>query len=55
MAFLLIIFSEVPYEKGLYGIDTARKNRKGMQEIPVDRKMKRGDFKYLYSKQGSLL
>ena len=37
------------YERGLHGIGTARKDRKGMLEMPVDRKMKRGDFEYLYS------
>ena len=30
------------------GIGTAGKNRKGMPEITFDRKMKMGDFKYLY-------
>ena len=37
------------YERGLYGIGTARKGRKGMLEMFVDRKMKRGDFEYFYS------
>ena len=37
------------YERGLYGIGTAQKNRKGMRGMSVDRKMKRGDFEYLYS------
>ena len=32
------------YETGLYGIGTAQKDRKGMPEIPVDSKMKRGDL-----------
>ena len=36
------------YGRGLYGIDTARKNRKEMPEMPFDRNMKRGDFEYLY-------
>ena len=35
------------HEKGLYGISTAQKDRKGTPETPVDRKMKRGDFEYL--------
>ena len=30
--------------RGLYGIDTAQKDRKGTLDMPVDRKMKRGDF-----------
>ena len=34
------------YESCLYGIGTAQKNRK---EMLVDRKVKRGDLKYLYS------
>ena len=33
------------YERDLYGIENARKDRKGM---PVNRKMKRGNFEYLY-------
>ena len=37
------------YETGFYGIGTVGKDRKGMPEMPVDRKMKRGDFEYLYS------
>ena len=41
------------YEKGLYGTDTAWNDRKGMPEMPVDRKMKRGNFEYLYSNQVS--
>ena len=36
------------YERDLYGIDNARKDRKGMLEMPVNRKMKRGNFEYLY-------
>ena len=36
------------FEGGLFGNDTARKERKGMPKIPVDQKMKRGDFEYLY-------
>ena len=36
------------YERDLYGIDNSRKDRKEMLEIPVNRKMKRGDFEYLY-------
>ena len=36
------------YEKGLYGIGTARKDMKGMPEMLVKRKMKRGDFEYLH-------
>ena len=31
--------------RGLYGIGTAQKDRRGTLDIPVDRKMKRGDFK----------
>ena len=37
------------YERSLYGIGTTRKDRKGMQEMPFDRKMKRSDFEWLYS------
>ena len=37
------------FEKGLYGIGTARKDRKGMPEMPNDKKMCRGDFEYQYS------
>ena len=36
-------------ESYFYGIGTAQKDRKGMLEMLVDRKVKRGDFKYLYS------
>ena len=36
------------FERGLFGNDTARKDRKGMPKIPVDQKMKRGNFEYLY-------
>ena len=35
--------------RGLYDIGTTRKDRKGMREMPVERKMQKGDFKYLYS------
>ena len=38
------------YERDLYGIDNARKDRRGMLEMPVNRKMKRGNFEYLYFK-----
>ena len=38
-----------PYEGGFYGIGTARKDRKGMSVMPVDRKMKRSDIEYMYS------
>ena len=37
------------YERGLYGIGTAQKDTERMLEIPVDIRMKRGDFEYLYS------
>ena len=37
------------YEGGLYDIGTVQKNRKGMQQMPVERKIKRDDFKHLYS------
>ena len=36
------------YESCLYGIGTAQKDRKGMLEMLVGRKVKRGDFKYLH-------
>ena len=36
------------YERGLYGIGNAQKDMKGMPEMPFKRKMKRGDFEYLY-------
>ena len=36
-------------ERGKYGIGTARKDRKEMPEIPVDRQVKRDDFEFLYS------
>ena len=36
------------YESCLYGIGTAHKDRKGMLEMLVGRKVKRGDFKYLH-------
>ena len=38
------------YERDLYGIDNTRKDRRGMLEMPVNRKMKRGNFEYLYFK-----
>ena len=38
------------HERGLYGIDIARKDRKRMPEMPVDRKMKRRDFEFLHSR-----
>ena len=31
------------YERGLYGIGNAQNYKKRMPEIPVDKKMKRGD------------
>ena len=37
------------YERGLYGTGAAWKDQKGTTEMPVDRKMKRGNFEYLYS------
>lgn len=37
------------YERRLYGIGTVRKDRKGIPEMLIDRRMKRGDFEYLYS------
>ena len=37
------------YQRGLYGIDTARIDRKGILEMPFDRNMKRNDFEYLCS------
>ena len=37
------------YERSLYGIGTTRKDRKGMPEMPFDRKMKRSEFEWLYS------
>ena len=37
------------YEGGFYDIGTVQKNRKGMQRMPVDRKIKRDDFGHLYS------
>ena len=37
------------YERGLYGIGTAWKDRKRMPEMPFDRQIKRADFEYLYS------
>ena len=37
------------YERRLYGIGTAGKDRKRIPEMPIDRRMKRGDFEYLYS------
>ena len=33
------------------GIGTAQKDRKGILEMHVSRKMKRGDFEYLYSEK----
>ena len=41
------------YQRGLYGIGTAQNDRKGMLEVPIDKKMKRGDFEYLYSNKGA--
>ena len=37
------------YEGGLYDIGTVQKNRKGMQQMPVERKIKRDGFEHLYS------
>ena len=37
------------YERGLYFIGTAWKDRIGMPEMPFDRKTKSGDFEYFYS------
>ena len=37
------------YDRGLYGVATARKDRVGMPEMTADRKMKRGDHDYMHS------
>ena len=37
------------YDRGLYEVGTARKDRVGMPEMTTDRKMKRGDHDYMYS------
>ena len=37
------------YDRGLYGVGTSRKDRVGMPEMMVDRKMRRGDHDYMYS------
>ena len=37
------------YDRGLYGVGTARKDRLGMPKMVVDRKMRRGDHNYMYS------
>ena len=39
------------YERCLYAIGTTQKDRKGMPEMPIDRKMKTGDFGYLYANE----
>ena len=36
------------YDRGLYGVGTARKDRVGMPEMTADRKMRR-DHNYMYS------
>ena len=35
--------------RGLYGIVNAQKDKKGISEMPVNRKMRRGNFEYLHS------
>ena len=37
------------YDRGLYGVDTARKDMVGMPEMTVDRKMRTSDYDYMYS------
>ena len=37
--------------RGLYDIFTTQIDKKGMSEMPVNQKMRRGDFKYLYSNE----
>ena len=37
------------YDRGLFGVGTARKNRVRMPKMVVDRKMRRGDHNYMYS------
>ena len=37
------------YDRGLYGVGTARKDRVGMPEMTPDKKMRRGDHDYMYS------
>ena len=37
------------YDRGLYGVGTARKDRVGMPEMTADRKMRRSDHDYMYS------
>lgn len=37
------------YDRKLYGIGTARKDRKGMPNLMQDKKMKRGDFEFQFS------
>ena len=37
------------YDRDLYGICTARKDRVGMPEMTANRKMRRGDHDYMYS------
>ena len=37
------------YDRGLYGVGTARKDSVGMPELTADRKMRRGDHDYMYS------
>ena len=39
------------YDRDLYGICNSQKDRKGMREMPVDRKMKAGDSQYLSSEK----
>ena len=38
-----------PSKRDLHGVGIAQKDRKGMPEIPIDRKMEGDDFDYLYS------
>ena len=37
------------FKKGIYGVGTAQSNRRGMSELPSDKKMKRGDSGYQFS------
>ena len=37
------------FDRGLYGVGTARKNRVEMPKMTTDRKMRTGDLDYMYS------
>ena len=37
------------FKKGIYGVGTAQRNRRGMPALPYDKKMKRGDANYQFS------